>query len=179
MNARHMLKRHARAVLVLIALACLASVGGALFAQHRFGMEPCPWCILQRILFLAIAVVALLAAALPVGGPGRLSAVLSAVLSSGLVAGLGVAGGAAALYQNLVAAKLPSCDMTLADRIVSGLGLDAWQPEVFEVRSSCADAAVSLLGVPFELWSFGLFALITLIAAGLVLAAFMPEPDNM
>lgn len=171
MNARHMLKRHARAVLVLIALACLASVGGALFAQHRFGMEPCPWCILQRILFLAIAVVALLAAALPVGGPGRLSSVL--------VAGLGVAGGAAALYQNLVAAKLPSCDMTLADRIVSGLGLDAWQPEVFEVRSSCADAAVSLLGVPFELWSFGLFALITLIAAGLVLAAFMPEPDNM
>lgn len=166
-----MLKRHARAVLVLIALACLASVGGALFAQHRFGMEPCPWCILQRILFLAIAVVALLAAALPVGGPGRLSSVL--------VAGLGVAGGAAALYQNLVAAKLPSCDMTLADRIVSGLGLDAWQPEVFEVRSSCADAAVSLLGVPFELWSFGLFALITLIAAGLVLAAFMPEPDNM
>lgn len=171
MNARHMLKRHARAVLVLVALACLASVGGALFAQHRFGMEPCPWCILQRILFLAIAVVALLAAALPVGGPGRLSSVL--------VAGLGVAGGAAALYQNLVAAKLPSCDMTLADRIVSGLGLDAWQPEVFEVRSSCADAAVSLLGVPFELWSFGLFALITLIAAGLVLAAFMPEPDNM
>ena len=101
------------------------------------------------------------------------------MLSSVLVAGLGVAGGAAALYQNLVAAKLPSCDMTLADRIVSGLGLDAWQPEVFEVRSSCADAAVSLLGVPFELWSFGLFALITLIAAGLVLAAFMPEPDNM
>ncbi|MEX8494857.1 disulfide bond formation protein B [Sphaerotilus sp.] len=175
MNAAHMLRRHTRAVLVLIALACLASVGGALFAQHHFGMEPCPWCILQRILFLAIAVVALLAAALPVGGLGR----LSKVLSSTLVAGLGAAGGAAALYQNLVASKLPSCDMTLADRIISGLGLDAWQPEVFEVRSSCADAAVSLLGVPFELWSFGLFALITVIAAGLVLVAFMPEPDNM
>jgi disulfide bond formation protein DsbB len=164
-----------RLLMALMGLACAASVGAALVAQHHFKMEPCPWCILQRILFLAIAVVALLAAALPVGGPGRLSAVLSSVL----VAGLGVAGGAAALYQNLVAAKLPSCDMTLADRIVSGLGLDAWQPEVFEVRSSCADAAVSLLGVPFELWSFGLFALITLIAAGLVLAAFMPEPDNM
>ena len=164
-----------RLMLLVLGLLCAGSVGLALLAQHRFDMQPCPWCILQRILFLAIAVVALLAAALPVGGPGRLSAVLSSVL----VAGLGVAGGAAALYQNLVAAKLPSCDMTLADRIVSGLGLDAWQPEVFEVRSSCADAAVSLLGVPFELWSFGLFALITLIAAGLVLAAFMPEPDNM
>lgn len=175
MNALPVLKRHARLVFVLVALACLASVGGALVAQHRFGMEPCPWCILQRILFLAIAVVALLAAALPGGGLGRLSSVLSALL----VAGLGVAGGAAALYQNLVAAKLPSCDMTLADRIVTGLGLDAWQPDVFEVRSSCADAAVSLLGIPFELWSCGLFALITLIAAGLALAAFMPEPANM
>ncbi len=175
MNAMDLLKRHARVVLVLIALACLASVGGAVFAQHRFGMEPCPWCILQRILFLAIAVVALLAASMPGGGLGRLSSVLSSLL----VAGLGVAGGAAALYQNLVAAKLPSCDMTLADRIISGLGLDAWQPEVFEVRSSCADAAVSLLGVPFELWSFGLFALIVLIALGLVRAAFMPEPDYM
>jgi protein dithiol:quinone oxidoreductase len=175
MTALDTLKRHAKVVLVLIALACLASVGGAVFAQHRFGMEPCPWCILQRILFLAIAVVAMLAAAMPGGGLGRLSSVLSSLL----VAGLGVAGGAAALYQNLVASKLPSCDMTLADRIISGLGLDAWQPEVFEVRSSCADAAVSLLSVPFELWSFGLFALIVLIALALVRAAFMPEPDYM
>ena len=49
---------------------------------------------------------------------------------------------------------------TLADRIISGLGLDAWQPEVFEVRASCAEAAVSLLGVPFELWSAALFVLL-------------------
>jgi disulfide bond formation protein DsbB len=175
MNALLALKRHARGLLLLIGLACLASVGGALFAQHRFGMEPCPWCILQRILFLAIAAVALLAAALPADGFGRVAAVLSSLL----VAGLGVAGGAAALYQNLVASKLPSCDMTLADRIISGLELDAWQPEVFEVRSSCADAAVSLLGVPFELWSCALFALITATTLGLALAFFAPEPDNM
>jgi len=175
MSALLALKRHARGLLLLIGLACLASVGAALLAQHRFGMEPCPWCILQRILFLAIAAVALLAAALPAGGFGPVPAVLSSLL----VAGLGVAGGAAALYQHLVASRLPSCDMTLADRIISGLELDAWQPEVFEVRSSCADAAVSLLGVPFELWSFGLFALITVTTAGLVLAFLAPESDNM
>lgn len=73
---------------------------------------------------------------------------------------LALAGTAAALYQHFVAAKLPSCDLTLADRIISGLGLDAWQPEVFEVRASCAEAAVSLLGVPFELWSAALFVLL-------------------
>jgi disulfide bond formation protein DsbB len=174
MNALRLLQRHNRLALVLVALACLASVGGALYAQHVHGMEPCPWCILQRILYLAIAAVALLAAALPAGSAGRVSAALSAVL----MAALGLAGIAAALYQNLVAAKLPSCDMTLADRIVSGLGLDAWQPEVFEVRSSCADAAVSLLGVPFELWSAALFGLVVGLSAGLVWAAVAPEPGD-
>jgi protein dithiol:quinone oxidoreductase len=174
MNATAVLQRHARAVLVLIALACLVSVGGALYAQHVHGMEPCPWCILQRIVYLLIAAVALLAAALPAGLAGRLSAVLSAVL----MAALGLSGAAAALYQHLVAAKLPSCDLTLADRIVSGLGLDAWQPEVFEVRSSCADAAVSLLGVPFELWSCALFGLVVVLSAGLVWAALAPKPGD-
>jgi disulfide bond formation protein DsbB len=175
MTATAWLQRHARPALLLIALACVASVGGALVAQHVGGMEPCPWCILQRVLYLAIALVALLAAAMPAGGTARLSTALSALL----IAVLGLAGTAAALYQNLVAAKLPSCDMTLADRIVTGLGLDAWLPEVFEVRASCADAAVALLGVPFELWSAALFGLVALLAAWLVRAAFAPEPLNM
>ena len=165
------LRRHARTAFVLIALACLASVGGALFAQHHWGMEPCPWCILQRVIYLAIALAALLAAAMPSGGLGRLSTGLSSVL----IALLGLAGSAAALYQNLVAAKLPSCDLTLADQVISGLGLDAWQPEVFEVRSSCADAAVSLLGVPFELWSLALFAVITVLAGCLLRSAWASE----
>lgn len=169
------LRSHTRAVLVLIALACLASVGGAVFAQHEWGMEPCPWCILQRVIYLAIALVALLAAALPAGDTARMPTALSAAL----VVLLGLAGSAAALYQNLVAAKLPSCDMTLADKIISGLGLDTWQPEVFEVRSSCADAAVSLLGVPFELWSLALFAAVTVLAGCVIRAVIMPEPDFM
>jgi len=169
------LRTHARAVLVLIALACLASVGGAVFAQHQWGMEPCPWCILQRVLYLAIALVALLAAGMPSGGLGRLSAALSGVL----MVLLALAGSAAALYQNLIAAKLPSCDMTLADKIISGLGLDAWQPEVFEVRASCADAAVSLLGVPFELWSLALFVAVAVVAGCLIRAVFKAKTDLM
>lgn len=168
-----LLQRHARTVLALTALLCLASVGGALYAQHVHGMEPCPWCILQRIVYLAMAVVALLAVAMPHGVAARVSCGLSALL----VAALGLLGAAAALYQNLVAAKLPSCDLTLADRIVSGLGFDAWQPEVFEVRSSCADAAVSLLGVPFELWSCALFALLALLAGALAQAVFTSKSD--
>lgn len=151
-------RTHRRAAWALIALACVASVAGALYTQHHLDMQPCPWCILQRVIYLAIALVALVAAALP---PQGLASRAGAVP----VVALAAAGAAAALYQNQVAAKLPSCDLTLADRIVSGLGLDAWQPEVFEVRASCAEAAVSLAGVPFELWSLMLFAGLGLAAA--------------
>ena len=37
------------------ALTCLAAVGVALVSQHVFDMQPCPWCVLQRVVFLAIA----------------------------------------------------------------------------------------------------------------------------
>ena len=124
-----------RQVLGLVALACLASVGFALFAQHKLGMQPCPWCVLQRILFLLIALLAGLGAL----AGRRWATVPTAVLSIPL-AGAGIA---AALYQHFVAAKTNSCNLTLADRIISGLQLDLHFPEVFEVRSSCADAAAA------------------------------------
>ncbi|MBN8507534.1 MAG: disulfide bond formation protein B [Burkholderiales bacterium] len=138
----------AATLLAGIALAAAASVALALVSQHRFDMQPCPWCILQRLIFVVIALVALLGLALH--GLGRR-------LAAALVAALALAGIAAALWQNRVAAKSESCNLTLADRIVSGLQLDAWLPEIFQPRASCIDAAVDLLGVPYELWSLALF----------------------
>lgn len=145
-----------RKVLALVGLACAAAVGGALIAQHRFGMEPCPWCILQRLLFLTIAVLSLVAAALPWPVARRGLALLVVPVAAG--------GVAAALWQHFVAAKTASCALTLADRIVGGLGFDTRWPEVFEVRASCADAATKLLGVPFEFWSLALFAVAGVVA---------------
>jgi disulfide bond formation protein DsbB len=41
-------------------------------------------------------------------------------------------------------------------------------PEIFQPRASCADAAVKLLGLPYEFWSLGLFALLALLAVRLL-----------
>ena len=152
-----------RTLLLGVAAVCGLSVGLALLAQHRFDMQPCPWCILQRLLFVLITVVALLGALVP-AAVQRLSAVTAAVLID-IAAGLGAT---AALYQHLVASKSASCAQTLADKVISGLGLDRAMPEVFEVRATCADAAVSVAGVPFELWSLLLFVLVGL-SAGVTL----------
>jgi disulfide bond formation protein DsbB len=138
-----------------IALLCVGAVAAAVFTQHVWGMQPCPWCVLQRAIFSAIAIVALLAALLP----GALQlAVLGLVM---LLAGAGVA---AAAWQHFVAAEQASCAMTLADRIMGGLGLDALWPEVYMATASCAEAKVKLAGMPYEFWSGALFALIGFVA---------------
>ncbi len=142
-----------RGWLAAIAALCLGAVVAALITQYGFDMQPCPWCILQRLLFVVIAILALAAAFLP----GRIAFASLAVVSA-------FAGIAAALYQHFVAAKSTSCNLTLADKIVSGLGLDRALPFVFEVKASCADAAVDLAGIPYEYWSLALFIVVVAMA---------------
>jgi disulfide bond formation protein DsbB len=138
----------------------LGAVGLALITQHGFEMLPCPWCILQRMIFVAIAIAAL---------PGALLASPAVrKASAALVLLLALAGVAAALWQHFVAASSASCDMTLADRIVTGSGLDALLPGVFAPWTSCADGAAKLLGVPYEFYSLTLFALSAVVATWLL-----------
>jgi disulfide bond formation protein DsbB len=127
----------------------LAAVCAALVSQHVFNMQPCPWCVLQRVIFVAIALAALPGLLLRTPATRRLSAVLMALLA--------LCGMAAALWQHFVAASSTSCKLTLADRIVGGLGLDSLWPEVFAAYASCADAAVKIAGLPYEFFSLVLF----------------------
>ena len=139
-------------LLLAAALLSLGAVGAALVTQHVFDMQPCPWCVLQRLIFVAIALAALL---------GLLWRTRAGVATSALLMlGLSLCGIAAALWQNLVASVSSSCNQTLADRIVSGIGVDGWLPDVFQARASCAEAAAKLLGVPYEFWSLASFVLL-------------------
>lgn len=149
--------RMPRGMLALIGLICLLAVGGALLAQHVFGMLPCPWCIFQRVLYLAIAVVALIGWAVP----ARTASLLSAF---GVLA-LALGGIASAVFQHQVAAKDASCAFTMADRFLSATGLETAVPFLFQVTATCMEAASArLLGLPFEVWSGLLFILIALTA---------------
>jgi disulfide bond formation protein DsbB len=145
------------ALLWVVAVLSFAAVGFAVWAQHRFDWRPCPWCILQRVLFVAIGVLAVIAALWRSRGPVR--------ALSGVAVVLALAGIGSALWQHFVAAKSASCMATLADQIIGLLGLDSALPSVFRVTGSCAEAAVSMLGVPFEFWSLGLFVVLGLVLA--------------
>ena len=143
-------------VLAAIGVLALAAVGLAALAQYAFDMQPCPWCVFQRLVYIVVGVLALLAAVLS-NTPRR------AVIGLAFLGALG--GIASALWQQLRAVNENSCDLSLAERIISKLQLDRLLPELFEARTSCADAAVSVLHIPFAVWSCAMFTILALLLA--------------
>ncbi|HKE94167.1 MAG TPA: disulfide bond formation protein B [Povalibacter sp.] len=129
----------------------LAAVATALVSQYMFDMPPCAWCVLQRMIFLVIAVVSGLAIWLrhPLVRIG-LGATIVLLAASGI---------ASALYQHFVAAAdMTSCRLSLAEKIIVGtLHLDTLLPSVFGIRVGCSAGATAMLGVPYEFWSLGAF----------------------
>ncbi|MCK6433385.1 MAG: disulfide bond formation protein B [Aquabacterium sp.] len=142
----------ATAVLVVVMLAAWGSVGLAYYTQHVLEMLPCAWCVLQRLLFIVIGVLA----AIGIAWSGRAVRVGAAWAIIG-VSNLGMA---AAVWQHFVAAQSASCNQTLADRVMAATGLDRMLPDLFAAYASCADASTSLLGVPYAFWSLALFLML-------------------
>jgi disulfide bond formation protein DsbB len=150
-----------RALLAGMAGLSLLAVAAALYTQYAWAMQPCAWCVLQRLVFVAVAAAALLGLAMP-GANGRRGAAALAML----LADLGLA---AALWQHFVANRSASCNMSLADKVMGATGLDRTMPEVFAAYASCAEAKVDLAGLPYEWWSAALFTLLSLAALRVVL----------
>ncbi|WP_144641498.1 disulfide bond formation protein B [Bordetella genomosp. 13] len=142
-----------KSLLLLISFLSFAAIAVALVSQHVYDFAPCAWCVFQRLIYLAIGIVALLGA---VGGAvaTRIAGVLTAVLSAG--------GIVAAWYQYTVAAKMLSCDQTFADRFMVSTGLDGAVPWLFGIFATCMDASVEVLGLEYALWSLALFAVLLL-----------------
>ncbi|HRL21930.1 disulfide bond formation protein B [Alcaligenes sp. SDU_A2] len=148
--------RYALPYYLISALAFMA-VGAALLSQHVFGMPPCAWCVLQRLLYLILGVTSLCAGLLRHNGHKSASR-LAALLALASVAG----GILAAWYQYTVAQHLFSCDQTFADRFMIQSGLESALPWLFGIYATCMDARVDLLGMEYALWSLGLFSVLGL-----------------
>lgn len=140
----------------VVAFLCLAGVGIALVSQYGFDMQPCAWCVLQRLILLVIALICILSMLAP--GSRSIRA-----LAAFMVCALGIAGMIAAWYQYTVASQMFSCDQTFADKFIADLGLDAALPQLFGIYATCMDARVSILGIEYALWALALFGLCTLL----------------
>lgn len=89
------------------ALACVALLGFGYYLQFHEGLEPCPMCIFQRLCFIAVALVAILAT---LHGPRHAR---GAVIYGGLVSLAAATGGAIAArqvwLQHLPEDQVPAC----------------------------------------------------------------------
>ncbi len=143
----------------LVAMLSFAAVVFALVSQHYFDMQPCSWCVLQRLIYLVIGLFALAAwwRNSRIRSTGGLRSEPRMNPLAALSSVFAVSGLAAALYQQFVAAKSESCAMTLADKIIKGAGLDELAPWMFKATAFCHEANLALLNLPYAIWSALLF----------------------
>ncbi|HBT34327.1 MAG TPA: disulfide bond formation protein B [Pusillimonas sp.] len=145
-----------------IAFVCIGAVGVALVSQHVFGMQPCAWCVLQRLIYIVIALACWVGVLILRPGLGhRIAAGVALILSL-----LGVT---AAWYQYSVAAHMFSCAQTFADRFMVASGLDANLPWLFGIYATCMDARINLMGLEYALWSMGLFAILAFLSVAVLI----------
>ncbi|HET7527150.1 MAG TPA: disulfide bond formation protein B [Burkholderiaceae bacterium] len=161
MSGRYDAVAASRRLMAAAGLLPLLALVVVLFWQHVFDVRPCPWCVLQRAEAAAIT----LAAALAWLWRSRRGLLASA----GLVIALANLGVLSALWQHFVAAASASCNLTLADRIVTGLQLDSLLPDVFAATASCAEAKALWLGLPYEFWSLAVFVVVEALAVWAVM----------
>ena len=151
-----------RRLLAFIALACIALLAFGLYLQHAVGLEPCPMCIVQRYLFILVALAAGIGAALPASATrwvGGLMALLS-------FTGAGVA--ARQSWLQWFPPEVTTCGRDLFGMIES-FPLKRVIPMVFRGSGDCSAVDWTFLGLSIANWSFLNFVLVGVIGLALLL----------
>jgi disulfide bond formation protein DsbB len=135
---------------LFVALACAGMLAYGLYVQHALFIDPCPLCVFQRLAFIWIGAVALLAAIHNPQGIGRL--IYGLLLIAGTLAGLAVAGRHLWL-QSLPADLVPDCGMGL-NYMLDTLPFTQVLSEVFRGSGECAEVDWTFLGLSMPGWTF-------------------------
>jgi disulfide bond formation protein DsbB len=122
----------------------------ALYVQHFDFIDPCPLCVLQRIAYMFIGGVALVAFIHNPGGAGR--SIYGVLVMLGSIAGLSVAGRHLWL-QSLPADQVPDCGMGL-NYMLQTMPFTDVLSEVFYGSGECAEVHWNFLGLSMPGWTF-------------------------
>jgi disulfide bond formation protein DsbB len=153
-------RRHPRLPFAVTCVTGLGLVIVGVVLSEVLGLAACPLCIIQRMLYLLLALFAGLA--MPFAGrlPGRRLGALGLIVAAGT--GLFVSG-----YQVWIQRFSPStsCSGRMAwwEELVDWAGDQV--PILFRASGLCSDPAWKFLGLSIADWSLGMFALLLLLAA--------------
>ena len=142
-----------RAQFLLGLAACVALLGYAFYVQFQLGIQPCPFCIFQRLCFAALGMVFLLGALHDPRAPGARKAwSVLAVIAAG--AGAGYAGRHS--WVQLNPPELPSCGPGLNFIVEQHSWLGAAR-EVLLATGDCSNIDWTFLGLSMPMWVLAWF----------------------
>ena len=141
-------------LLIAIALTCVGLEAGAVYFQYTAYMLPCPWCIIQRYLFTAIALTCAITAFRPAAL--RRGAALGALF--------GLAGvGAAAWLVWVQAHPSVSCGIDPVETSLNKIPTAKLLPFLFKANGLCTTEYDPILGLSMPVWSLLAFIGMTLV----------------
>ncbi|MCC7411234.1 MAG: disulfide bond formation protein B [Gammaproteobacteria bacterium] len=154
----------------LIALACTALLGFGYYLQYVQHLEPCPLCMLQRLAFLGVGAVAVVAA---LHGPGAAAArAYAAAIALIALAGAGVAARQIWL-QHLPPELVPECGPGL-EFMLELYGWSDTLAKVLKGTGDCATVEWTFLGLSIAEWSCAWLALFATTGLALTLRRERP-----
>jgi disulfide bond formation protein DsbB len=141
-------------------LACAGLIAFAFYLQYYEYQDPCPLCLLQRLVYVALMVVFLAAA---VHGPGRIGVIIYGGLSF-LTAAVGAAIATRHVWLQLLPPdRVPECGPSLEFTLRKFPLFQAFE-KIFGGTGQCAEAGWKFLGLTIAGWSLVWFALLGLFA---------------
>ncbi len=142
-------------LLLAVALASIALLGVGLYLQHVKDMQPCPWCVIQRYAFTAVALICLISAALP-----RSASKAGAGL--GLLAALsGI--GAAGWHLWVKAHPAMSCGIDPMETSLNTIPTAKLLPFLFQANGFCTTEYDPIFGLSIPQWSLIWFAMFAIV----------------
>jgi protein dithiol:quinone oxidoreductase len=148
-------------------LVCAGLIGFALYLQYYEYQDPCPLCLLQRIVYIALMVVFLVAA---VHGPARTGTTIYGAFAF-LAAGIGVAIATRHVWlQHLPKDQVPQCGPSL-EFMFRKYSVFQTLEKVLGGSGQCAEVGWKFLGLSIAEWSLIWFIVFALYAIYIVLLA--------
>ncbi len=135
---------------LFMVLACAGMLSYAIYIQNVDFLDPCPLCIFQRMVYMWLGAVALVAF---VHNPGYIGKwIYGGLICAGGLVGIGVAGRHLWL-QSLPADQVPDCGMGL-NYMLETMPFRDVLSEVFYGSGECAEVIWAFLGISMPGWSF-------------------------
>lgn len=145
-----------RIIYLSIFVVCSFLLGFGLYLEHIKGLEPCPLCIFQRVAYIAIAIVALIATIHNTYG----LCVYIYITLIFITASLGVIIAVRQIWlQHLPADKVPECGPGL-DYMMEVFPFSQVLKMVFSGSGECADIQWTFIYLSIPEWSIIFFSII-------------------